>query len=637
MAGDFDILYPAKKRQDFGGGQNNKFEKHLIQDNESPECFNVVFDAMSVQTRPGTSKVNTSAVGSFAGHGLYTRHDINGNQTMCAWFNGSLFALNVTTFVTIASAQSIFTAGQRVAASEYENYIFFNNGYNEAYKYNGAFTRHGVPAPASSPTAASAGTGNITAGVSVQYKVTGVNSNLVEGDVSSNSVSFSITATAAGQLTVSNIYTFPVSHGVNARNLYRATSGGTFMRVATINDNTTTSYTDNIAYTALGVDAPTDQGTPPKYNAIITHQNRLFCNDTDQPNLVWYSELGNPYVFKATSFEEIGDFSGDLVKGFDIHDNGLVVKTNNSNFMIYMPSTDPDSWSVIKLRSSYGSKSPFGSFTYNNKIMFPAVQADKLVGFAAISGDAVDPEATLLTVSVAGSEMKSDRIEPDIFEIQNAYMDRISAITFKNKAYISVTYGTNQTTNNRIYVFDFSIANLTKKQEASWVPWTGLNAEQFTVYNGDLYYQTSTATGFVYKMLREGVFSDDGTAINSYFWTKEYSGNPGDEQFQKDFRYANLLYERAGAYYMKLNYKADSENGDGQEVQIDLDPGSSVWGSMVWGVDLWSGGSDNGEERIYLGQLRGKRIQFRFSNGNVADRKFKVIGLQFGYNRKGRR
>lgn len=637
--GDYDILYPAKNRQNLDGGLSNKFEKFLILDNESPETLNCIFENGSVETRPGTSKANSTSVGTYAGHGLYTRHDRDGTQTMVAWFNGTLYTYGSNTFTTVASAQSIFTAGVRVAAAEYENYIFFNNGYNEGYKYNEAFTRHGIPAPtvSSFPSANSAGTGQITAGVNIQYKVTGVNSNLVESDVSSASVTYVVTTTTSQQIIVSNIFTYPVSHGVNQRYLYRSTSGATYFRVATIADNVTTSYTDNIAYTALGAEAPTDQGTPPKYSAIITHQNRLFCNDTDEPSLVWYSELGNPYVFKATSFEEIGDGSGDMVRGFAIHDNGLVVFTDRSEFMIYMPSTSPTEWEVIKLRSSYGSKSPFGSFSYNNKIMFPAHQNGRLVGFAAISGDAVDPEATLLTVSAAGSDMKSDRIEPDVFLMQTAYINRISAITFKNKAYIAVTYGANQTTNNRIYVFDFSISNLSKSQEASWSPWTGLNAEQFTEYDGELYYQTSTATGFVYQMLREGVYSDDGTAINSYHWTKEYAGIKGDEQYYKDFIYANVLYEKSGAYYMQLNYKIDSDSGDGNYTLIDLNPGQSVWGTMIWGMDTWGGGYDNGEEKIFLGQLSGKRVQFRFSNRNTVNQKFKAIGLQFSYNRKGRR
>lgn len=630
---NFDVLYPKNERQVFDGGKNNKYDKYLIADNESPDALNVVLGNGSAETRLGYGKFNSTSVGSFPGDGLYTRHVNDGSQTMCAWFNGSLYVGGVNTFVTVASAQSIFTAGVRVCAAEYENYIFFNNGNNSPYKYNSFFTRHGIPAPTQTATVSSFASGTLSG--AYQYAYTNVNTNLVESDLSPIPTTLSVTS---GQVQVSAIATAPASHGVNARYLYRTVaSGTTFFRLTQLSDNTTTSFVDTIADSALGAQAPTDQGEPPRYSTIITHQNRLFCNDTAEQNLVWYSELDNPYVFKATNFEIIGDNSGELVRGFAIHDNGLVVFTDNSEYLLYMPSTDPAGWEVVKLRSSYGTKSPFGVFSYNNKQMFPAIQNNKLVGFAAISGDAVDPEATLLTVSAAGSDLKSDRIEPDIFQLQSAGFSRISSMVFQNKAYIAVTYGDGNTTNNRVYVFDFSISNLSKNQEASWVPWTGINAEQMTVYDGKLYFISSTANGFVYEMNKASTYSDDGAAINSYIYTKEFAGVPGHEQYHKDFRFFNLLYEKAGGYYMDVFFRADSDTGDGNRLQVSLDPGSSLWGTMIWGVDTWGGGNSAGEERIFFGQLRGKRVQFKFSNQNTINQKFKIYGLQFGYNMVGRR
>lgn len=630
---NFDILYPKNERQGFDGGLNDKYEKHLIEDNESPDCQNVTFDHGAVETRLGSAHLNTTSVGSFAGHGLYTRHTNTGNQTMLAWWNGSLYECSVATFTTVASAQSIFTAGVRVGAAEYENYIFFGNGNNPGYKYNGAFSRHGVPPPTVTFTAASGGTGALSGGY--VYRLTNVNSNLVESDLGPASATF---VASANQIALTSIPTAPLSFGINTRNLYRTkASATTFFFLTNIANNTASSFVDNTADSALGVVAPDDQGQPPNYSTIITHQNRLFCNDTAEPNLVWYSELGDPYTFKTDNFELIGDNSGDLVKGFAIHDNGLIVFTDNSEYLIYMTDTDPANWSIIKTKSAYGSKSPFGSFSYNNKIMFPAVQNNNLVGFAAIAGNAIEPSATILTTSSAGSDLQSDRIEPDIFDFQSGFIGRISSVVFKNKAYMAVTKGTNNTTNNRVYVFDFSIENLSKNQEASWAPSVNLNAEQFTIFNGKLYYISSLAEGFVYELNKSASYIDQSTAIDSYFWTKNFSGNPGDEQFQKDFRYINILYEKSGAYFMDIFYRTDSSTADGTRIQVDLNPGGALWDQAIWDVDVWDGGDSFGEERISLGQARGKRIQFKFSNQNTINQKFKIIGLQFSYNRKGRR
>jgi len=625
-------IYPGRKPILFDGGLNNKFERSIIEDNESPDCLNVVFSNGSVATRDGFAKHNTAAIGSFVIDGLYVRRANDSTETMIAFAGGSAWALGGTSFTTIASAQSVFTAGVRVGASQFENHLFCGNGYVIPYKWNGTnWTRHGVYPPTTTHSVASQAVGVLTG--DYRYKVTAVNSQSVESDVGPVSTTF----TAAGAtLRVSSIPTFAASFGISERRLYRTEAGGsTFKRVTTIADNTTTTYDDNNADSALGATAPTDNGVPPKYSVIIYHQRRLFMNDLANPSYVWYTGLDEPYTVASTNFFIAGDASADLVKGFGVYDNSLVIFCEKSAWINYMPSTSDSDWRRVRVKSSYGTKSPFCILDYNNKTLFPAMQNDKLAGFAALNGDTVDPSATLLTVSTAGSDLKSERIEPDVFNMQESYVGNFSGMVFKNKAYIAVTYGSGQTTNNRVYVMDFSISNIAKRQREAWVPWTGLNAAQFVIYAGNLYYGSSTATGFVYK-LNSGVYSDDGTAINSYFWTKEFDGGSEDAEAHKDFRDARFLVEKAGDYFMTLGWRVDSDSGDGDTAQIDLDPGGSLWGSMVWGRDNWGGGVDQQEIRQPLAGARGQRIQFKFSNQNRVGQMFKVHWGKFSYNPKGR-
>jgi hypothetical protein len=634
---NFRRIYPEKGTILFDGGLNNKFERSIIEDNESPDCQNVIFNNGAVETRPGWSKVNTAAVGSFVGDGLYTRRARNASETMVAFWGGTAWQLVGTSFTTIASAQSVFTAANRFGAAQDENYLFCGNGGSIAYKWNGAeFTRHGVYPPTTTCTVVSNGVGNLTASGEYNYKVTYVNSNLVESDVGPESSTFVI-STTSGQNTVSNIPVAPTSWGINHRYLYRkGGSASSFKRVTSIADNSTTSYNDNIADSALGATAPTDNGVPPKYNAIIYHpgQNRLFMNDTDNPNYIWWTEVGQPYTVASTNFKIAGDNTSDLVKGFAILDGSLIVFCENSVTIGYMPTTTTSDWRWVVSKSSFGSKSPYGFIRYQNRILFPAVQEGLLVGFAALSGDTVVPSSTLLTVSTAGSDTQSDRIEPDVFSIQTAYLGNISAIVYKNKAYIAVTYDSGNTRNNRYYTFDFSLSNLKKNQKESWVPNTGVAPAQFAIYSGNLYFQSANAVGFVYKM-ESSIYSDDGSAIDSYYWTKEYPGYANEINFQKDFRYANFLVENSGAYFMNLTYRVDSDTGGGDVKQISLNPGGSLWGTMVWGRDSWGGGTSQREFRQYLGTARGKRIQFKFSNQNTASQKFKVYRLNYAYNLKG--
>lgn len=633
MTAYFNRSYPNSGRVLLDGGLNTKFAKTIIPDNESPDCANVLFENGAVGTRGGTTALAGTSFGSHVGNGIYTRHDNSGAETMCVWGGGNMYTLQATTFVTVPSAQSVFGSSSRIGAAEYENYLFIGqSGLSNPYKWDGSlFTRHGVPEPQSSPTAASSNSGVLSG--SYSWKVTYVNTNVVEGNVGSATATHSITAAA---YTVT-IPIAPVSFGVNARKIYRTEASGTVYKlVATIADNSTTTYEDNVDDGSLSTNAPSDNGLPPEYSFIKTHQNRLFCNDVNNGSLLWYSDLANPYVFGSLNFVRVGDNSGDLLRSIDVFDNGLIANCVRHSYIVYMPSVDDSTWVVVQARTTLGSKSPYGSIGFENKVMFPATQAGQFVGFATLQGDVIEPSATFLTVSVAGSELQSDVIEPNMFEIQKNYLSNISAITFKNRLYFAVTQGDGNTTNNKIYVYDYSISNLAKKKRGAWVPYTGLNATQFAIYDGKLYFCESTATGLV-KQLETGSYSDNGAAIDSYLETKEYSGLNGDEDLQKDFRTIQLLFDKPGAYYMNLRVKVDSDLGQGNNQIIDLDPGGSLWGTMTWGVDVWGGGQAQEDKRIYLGTARGKRIAFKFSNQNTVNQRFKVHGFRFSYNIKGKR
>ncbi len=629
--GIHNVIYPGNGFSLLDGGLDTKYEKAIIADNESPDCLNIVFKNGAVETRGGTSKLNTTTAGTFVCDGLYVRRDDDGSETMIAFHGGTARYLTTggTTFITIGSGQSVFTAGIRVCAAQYRDNIFFGNGGIIPYKYNGTdWTRHGVYPLTNTASFVSTGAGNVQAGV-LSYKFTALNSYLVESDLS-NAVT--ITATNSSTIGITSIPVVPQSWGVSSRRIYRS-SGATYNLVTTLNDNTTTTYNDSTQTpTSSG---PSDNGVPPKYSVCIYHANRLFVNDAANGNYVWYSEVGQPFTFQSDSFFKVGDASSDLVKGFDVFDNALVVRCENSVVLNYMEdAADDTTWRQFRVRASVGSRSPFGSWFYDNKVGFVAIQNTKLAGFAALSGDTIDPSATFLTVATAGSNLISDRIEPDVFAFQSAYVGNISAIVYKNRAYIAVTYGAGATTNNRIYLFDFSISNLAKKQTFAWSAFSGVTPAQFAIYGGNLYYGSSSTDGFIYQ-LDTSSYVDVTTAIDSYYWTKEFSGNAGHENYIKDFRKLRILVDLAGLYYMNITYRVDSDSGTGNTAQIYLDPGTSVWNNFLWGMGMWGGGQGQKEFEIPLGSAHGKRIQFKFSNQNTANQRFKVHRLSFTYNIRG--
>lgn len=116
---------------------------------------------------------------------------------------------------------------------------------------------------------AAAGAGNVDDG-NHDYKVTYVTS---QGETAGSAASASVTVadkTVDGQVSLAGI---PVSPNANvtARKIYRRFNGaGDYKLVATISDNTTTTYTDNLANASLGAVIPTENGNYGMITQMLT-------------------------------------------------------------------------------------------------------------------------------------------------------------------------------------------------------------------------------------------------------------------------------------------------------------------------------------------------------------------------------
>lgn len=125
------------------------------------------------------------------------------------------------------------------------------------------------PAPGAPTVAlAGAGAGNVDNGAH-RYLVTFVTA---DGETQAGTVSSAVTVadkTVNGKVSVSGI---PLGgSSVTARKIYRTAAGGsTYLLLATLSDNTTTTYTDNVADSGLGAGAPSTNTTgDPLLNMLI--------------------------------------------------------------------------------------------------------------------------------------------------------------------------------------------------------------------------------------------------------------------------------------------------------------------------------------------------------------------------------
>lgn len=623
----------------FDGGLNNKYEPAILEHNEAADCRNVVFDDLGgVKTREGYSLLNTQAVNSNPCDGMFTARWNNGNESMAVFFGTDMFVLSGTTFQTVPSAQGNYTTGTHKNAAMYQNVVFIGDGNTPSYKYDeGVYTRHGIEVPSSvTDGGAPAAGGNLIG--EYHYKLAYVNTQVVAGDLSVGSVTF--TATAAGEsLLLTGIVADPdQSFGVDSKWLYRTLPGsgvsGTYYFVSTLPLSSTT-YVDNIADASLGSAAVTDAGKPPAYKYVIAHQERLFVNDEQNPQYLWYSVLANPFIFEATGFIKIADGDGEKITGLAVQGNSLVVFKEASVWVIYMPDTTPSNWIRIKTDAKYGNASHRSIVSYERQLMYLGQHGFKVSGFYAFVGDTSEPDSTSLTVTQMFGDAKSDRIEPDVFQFQNSYKQNCAAIAFDNKLWFAVTHGAGETANNRIYHFDY-VRRAKSRKIGSWVPFTGIGANVFSVYNSSLFFGSSAADGFVYQ-LQDGTYTDDtSTAIDSYFETKDFDGGATYRHYDKDYRQANFTVETLGDWDMRISYRIDSDKGQGDGEDISLNPGGSLWGTMIYGLDTWGGGQTRKDVKLDIAG-EGKRVAFKFSNKNVAGSGFKVVRGNVYYNRRGLR
>lgn len=144
--------------------------------------------------------------------------------------------------------------------------------------------------------------------------------------------------------------------GVVARKLYRTVASGTeFLFLATINDNTTTTYTDTTIDTSLGVTTPPEIGffndnSPPPFGAIMKIWKRtvFMAGDPLNPNVLYFSSDDEP-----ESFPVINGFDLDTpITGIFETSLGLVVTTETDLWRVI--GDNPD-YFIDKIRKGMGN------------------------------------------------------------------------------------------------------------------------------------------------------------------------------------------------------------------------------------------------------------------------------------------
>lgn len=494
----------------------------------------------------------------------------------------------------------------------------------------------GIPtAPTGVSANATAPSQGIVTGNTVYYKVAFVNSAVVTGGPGSASVA--ITPTTTANINVSGIPLGSGLFGVTSRKIYRSTSlAGTYGLVKTLSDNTASTFTDTVPIGSEGSAAVTDGTAPTPWTAVREHKERVFFDDSTNKSLLRFTNYQNPYISAAANFFSTENNKGEDIGAIGVQDDFLSVFYKKSKIWIYDlvdPSTE-SSWTRALSPANLGIVGPRALAEIPDGIVFMGMQNGKLSGFHLLSGVNVNQIAdhSLRSEDIGG------KINPTLELMPASLLSKVAMTSYKNKLYIAVPQSTASTTIDGMLYFD--ILRLTGQNESpgSWAPWTGIKVQDFLIHEGTLYGGSSQGDGRVVQFNSGAYVDADGSAINSYWWSKELGGEGDLQYWTKDGRWTDIFHALVGSYNMKYRFRKDGDVGNGSQYSVNLTQGGAIYGSFNWGDgSLYGSGNQSKQTRVYIGPTLGKRFQHGFTNENTVNQYFKVFSFQSTMNLRSQR
>lgn len=474
------------------GGINTKFAVTNIKDNESPNCQNVTFSTTgSISKRKGFSKLNFNQIiegGSpQVTTGIYQHKKSDGTSCVIVGAGTKLY--------DSATSPTIIKSGQASGAlydfTSLNDFAFIVNGVDPNLKYDcTTITALGIDAPISPPVLTDlAIAGNVNG--TVQYVYTYVTGS---GAESNPSPAASITIVNS-QVKVD--FTVSPDPQVTARNIYRTFGGGAiFFLLATIPDNVTTTYTDNVLDSDLGREVEFDNDKPPILKYIETHKDRLFGVEAANPNRLRFSKQFRPEEWPILNSIDVSPDDGDMITAIvDFFDQLVIFKRQS----IYILSGNNETDFVLQRAQTDSRVGALSNRT--------AVVLDNVVAFLSERGIYAFDGLRTQYISQA-LEGLFDTNNPNTSLRFNWSQEAITvASNYKNKSrnwyFLSIPTDSSFT-NNLILVFDYVLKN--------WTIFTGIYAHSLAIvtesnepklysgdYNGFLWKQDDTDNdGFVH-------------------------------------------------------------------------------------------------------------------------------------------
>lgn len=326
-------------------GMNAKVENLDLKDRWVEIAQNCRFEDEpgAVDKRDPVTYFNTTSIGAGALTGL-SRFYTSTGTTVFVGTHGTAAYVGADSTGTFTAIRAGLTSGKRHSFVTYKDLLIASSGYDNPWVYDGSSDNITWELGACKAKAVGSG-GSLGAG-NYYYAIT------IGGDAYvCGAVSNTLTAVAGDSVTLTNIPLGPA--GTSDRKVYRTAVGGSaLLLLATISNNTATTYTDTIADGSLGAAIPSVTDDMPLGSMLKIHRERLFLSgDPSNPNKIPYSFPYLPHYIQVTtqlSFMSISPEDGDEIMGIPIQLGVMVCIKKNSIRKLHITSpvsgADPTTW-----------------------------------------------------------------------------------------------------------------------------------------------------------------------------------------------------------------------------------------------------------------------------------------------------
>lgn len=498
------------------GLRNDRSRKFI-----GPEYFydmaNYNFDDIIGCNRINFPEIEYNIGGTNGIDGMFEFRYIDVNSTLQKEYivvvGGNVVKDFLSTPVTIYTG---LTSNKKCTFAVLNDKLFISNGVDNVLVYDGSYVYEMGAPLARNLNQAGALTGDYF--YAITYTVDGV--ELVTGAVS-NTVTVS-----SERIDV----TLPIGPtGTTQRDLYRTTAGGTdFYHCHNINDNTTTTFSDNVGDGNLGAGIPSVNSEAPKPKFITVKDERLVgVGVSRRPNYLYYSETEIESLFATIGVTDVSGVGNDNtgLTGMAIDYNEIVVFSEKRIYIVDVSGTTA---SVRQTNSNIGcldghsiAKVP-PQAQFDGGLMFVSTEYDIRIFNGNLKVNLATSFDNLATENFSAQLNANEmRLKMEGRELEGFFYD----------------YKYHLIIDDEIYIYDIRILGWSRYfiKTNSYSPvW-----RVFGLLN-DNFYIGQSGTGIVEEMYRSNQYRSEN--VNSFFETGELLV---DDNY-KLWKYMNVYYSNTG-------------------------------------------------------------------------------------------